>query len=49
MWESKIIVEPTIQQKIENSAILTPKEKENFLRHLYYFTNEEKRELALMI
>lgn len=49
MWKDKIIIEPSVKQKIAYSEILSTKEKDNFLRYIAYFTSEEKEELLLMI
>jgi hypothetical protein len=49
MKKSKIIVEWSILDKIAKSNILTQSEKLNFLKYIWYMTNEEKRELATII
>lgn len=49
MWKNKIIIESWVRQKIIYSEILSPDEKDNFLRFIAYFTPEEKQELLLMI
>ncbi len=49
MWKNKIIIEPWVQQRILYSEILSPDEKDNFLKFIAYFTTEEKEELLLMI
>lgn len=49
MWKNKIIIEPWVKQKIVYSEILSEDEKDNFLRYIAYFTQEEKQELLLMI
>lgn len=49
MWKNKIIIEPWVKQKIVYSEILSDDEKDNFLRYIAYFTQEEKQELLLMI
>lgn len=49
MWKNKIIIEAWVKQKIVYSEILSPDEKDNFLRYIAYFTSEEKEELLLMI
>jgi len=49
MKKSKIIVEWSILDKIAKSNILTQAEKLNFLKYIWYMTNEEKRELATII
>lgn len=49
MWKNKIIIEPWVEQKILYSEILSDDEKDNLLRFIAYFTQEEKEELLLMI
>lgn len=49
MWKNKIIIEPWVRERIFNSEILSIEEKDNFLRFIAYFTEEEKQELLLMI
>jgi hypothetical protein len=49
MKKSKIIVEWSILDKIAKSNILSPNEKLNFLKYIWYLTTEEKRELATLI
>lgn len=49
MWKTKIIIEPWVEQKIIYSEVLTDEEKDNFLKYIAYFTQEEKQELLLMI
>ncbi len=49
MWKNKIIIEPWVEQKILYSEVLSDDEKDNLLRFIAYFTQEEKEELLLMI
>lgn len=49
MWKNKIIIEPSVRERIFNSKILSNNEKTDFLRFIAYFTEEEKEELLLMI
>lgn len=50
MWKNKkIVIESWVKEKIFNSCELSQDEKENFLRFIAYFTEEEKEELLLMI
>lgn len=49
MKESKIIIEPSIRDRISNSKELKKEEKENFLRFVAYLTPDEKEELMMII
>lgn len=49
MWKSKIIIEPTVRERIANSSELKKEEKENFLRFVAYLTIEETEELMMII
>lgn len=49
MWKNKIIIEPTVRQRIHNSLLLSNDEKQNFLRYIWYLTKEEKSELLQLI
>lgn len=49
MWKNKIIIEPWVREKISYSEILSNDDKDNFLRFIAYFTEEEKKEFLLMI
>ena len=49
MWKNKIIIEPSIKNKIFHSEIISQDEKSNLLRYICYFTEEEKSDLMLLI
>lgn len=46
MQKSKIIIDAFVLNKISNSSKITNNEKVNFLKHVWYLTNSEKRELV---
>ena len=49
MSKSKVIIEPSVRDRISNSNELKEKEKENFLRFISYLTTEETEELMMII
>lgn len=49
MWKNKTIIDVGVKQKIMYSEILSDAEKDNFLRHIAYFTLEEQEEFLHMI
>ncbi|MDP5038880.1 MAG: hypothetical protein NWP80_00355 [Candidatus Gracilibacteria bacterium] len=49
MGKNKILIEPSVKDKIESSVYISNSEKNNLLKYIAYFTNEEKEELLLMI